>query len=699
MEREDDWSFLRTWCVHAQDWLRYVEGRLEVQLPTTDRSSEGGEALSSSEGEEGARDAQAQLDRQCSLRSRRETLALLSAVAMVDNAAWKRLLVEYCELDVGDQQEAFEGEFLPRFRLVLGDNKVLPEYRYDLLRGLVAFCGTTQCTENSTQYDCDLAKIAALSRGREVILAAELEIPVTLDVGEWLADNPDDTIVYFLEVQQAIRTIRTQWQQYAERGRAPLRVTFVLESISTELLYVMITAEFAQLVEKLARDGVRFSEISWTPRLDGRLEVSESEDATPIAVGQLMTSLFGSTRRSRAVGEAGSENLATNALTGPLVALHGHSEQLMVDSLFLECGDMEDWVFERMCSALAMNQATTTLELDMMSYADNNGSDWSSANWQWLTYACFSSRARQYSCLQGMKLIGRCITAENVDAIAAVLTSDGSDGDLLGYSCRQEELVNDVCIVANAPMRLSPVPPVGSRESRSQFTVGGEIAGARLVDGDEDEDDWVNVLVPGFGRCQTKRTSLIHRDVPAPSSGISSMEIDFYDDPDWKDLHRFLALVGSSLTNLSLVLDAFVTRELEGIVTSCPNLVELKVHTSAAEVDFRLCGSKQGELVQSFPSDYDFADVTGLARALSDADNPLSKCVRRLRVLVVSGRDEQHRGLFDALLRMLENGTARSVRDLAEVLNKTAVDPKQVDVVVAPPALHLGLAQQLLQRG
>ncbi|RLN59718.1 hypothetical protein BBJ29_009695 [Phytophthora kernoviae] len=44
------------------------------------------------------------------------------------------------------------------------------------------------------------------------------------------------------------------------------------------------------------------------------------------------------------------------------------------------------------------------------------------------------------------------------------------------------------------------------------------------------------------------------------------------------------------------------------------------------------------------------------------------------------------------------NGTRSSVRELVEILNKTAVDPSQVDVVVAPPALHLDLVQQLLQR-
>ncbi|KAH7481926.1 hypothetical protein PRIC1_009607 [Phytophthora ramorum] len=44
------------------------------------------------------------------------------------------------------------------------------------------------------------------------------------------------------------------------------------------------------------------------------------------------------------------------------------------------------------------------------------------------------------------------------------------------------------------------------------------------------------------------------------------------------------------------------------------------------------------------------------------------------------------------------NGTRSSVRELVTILNKTAVDPSQVDVVVAPPSLHLDLVQQLLQK-
>ncbi|KAG6953629.1 hypothetical protein JG687_00012294, partial [Phytophthora cactorum] len=50
------------------------------------------------------------------------------------------------------------------------------------------------------------------------------------------------------------------------------------------------------------------------------------------------------------------------------------------------------------------------------------------------------------------------------------------------------------------------------------------------------------------------------------------------------------------------------------------------------------------------------------------------------------------------ILVPIKNGTRSSVRDLVGILNKTVVDPSQVDVIVAPPSLHLDQVQQLLQR-
>ncbi|GMF19899.1 unnamed protein product [Phytophthora lilii] len=53
---------------------------------------------------------------------------------------------------------------------------------------------------------------------------------------------------------------------------------------------------------------------------------------------------------------------------------------------------------------------------------------------------------------------------------------------------------------------------------------------------------------------------------------------------------------------------------------------------------------------------------------------------------------------FSLLPARPRHASQSSVRDLVTILNKSAVDPSQLDVVVAPPALHLDLVQQLLKR-
>ncbi|OWZ23262.1 Triose-phosphate isomerase [Phytophthora megakarya] len=44
------------------------------------------------------------------------------------------------------------------------------------------------------------------------------------------------------------------------------------------------------------------------------------------------------------------------------------------------------------------------------------------------------------------------------------------------------------------------------------------------------------------------------------------------------------------------------------------------------------------------------------------------------------------------------NGTRSSIRELVAILNKSVVNPSHVDIVVAPPSLHLDVVQRLLQR-
>ncbi|EGZ09602.1 hypothetical protein PHYSODRAFT_522564, partial [Phytophthora sojae] len=51
------------------------------------------------------------------VRLLREALELLSLVAVVDNEAWKLLLLERCGLKLDNDDESLDGEFMPRFLL------------------------------------------------------------------------------------------------------------------------------------------------------------------------------------------------------------------------------------------------------------------------------------------------------------------------------------------------------------------------------------------------------------------------------------------------------------------------------------------------------------------------------------------------------------------------------------------------------
>eukprot|EP00644_Phytophthora_capsici_P018294 jgi/Phyca11/510854/fgenesh2_kg.PHYCAscaffold_68_\ len=70
--------------------------------------------------------------------------------------------------------------------------------------------------------------------------------------------------------------------------------------------------------------------------------------------------------------------------------------------------------------------------------------------------------------------------------------------------------------------------------------------------------------------------------------------------------------------------------DLEGIVACCPNLIELAVSTYMVEMRFSLRDNNFRDL--SLDSSISFWDVKGIADTLCDPENPLTKCVRRMRV-------------------------------------------------------------------
>ncbi|RLN93370.1 hypothetical protein BBJ28_00025339 [Nothophytophthora sp. Chile5] len=662
MEGDDAWSFVVPWCAHVLGHVRYKTGEqpdppgqffcgLMVNSPRKDSCMQPDD------------EAERQYNRQ--RQQLREALALLALVAHVDNAAWKRLLETHCGIRLLGLDEAVEGEFKPRFMLELPVGRRIAADDYNsLVRGqfvhgsdgdgalhgdLVAFCGVEQHGSPTREYKAALAKISAIWRQKVPscsTVVADLEVPITVSIGPWVARSARSMIHYVQSVQRAVQHIReASWQRPASsRGVALPRVTFVLESIAVDLRPLEVKTELAKLMESLARDGIRCSGLAFRQDLGSALAAPARKAAARKAVGLLYTSLFGGARPPAIASGADQNNLKTKSITGPSASLERPSDELAARCMHFHCGPARNWVFERLCSAAAVNQTATNVSLQLDE--DTEQHQW---RWQWIGYAFFSERARLYSSLQGLTLQEARITGEDVEAMARVLTSNGPEEDLLGLL--HQEGSSDVSIKANATMKLLPVSVEETLGNSTSFTVWREITGAELLSSDGD-NRWVDVLVPGFGKCQTQRTNLLHRSDTLPLGGVKSLVIKFKEDPGREVLRQFLTLVTSSVQHLTLQFANFDTSALESIVTSCPILQELSICTPSLEARFCVRGSNRQHLILTSPLNGSFEDVGTVSKMFCLTDLPLTKCLRRLRVHV-NENDEFGREVGATLLIIL----------------------------------------------
>ncbi|KAG7386951.1 hypothetical protein PHYPSEUDO_014935 [Phytophthora pseudosyringae] len=694
MEEEDDsnWDFLLPWCHQVSHRLRYAKGALEdapgqryrgieVELPRFELYRDADEQ---------------QRDSKPPCQDLREALALLAAVAHVDNAAWKKLLVENGKLNVGNQEEMFEGDFMPRFQLTRLDCGL--DGSGELLEGVSAFCGTEQYSVQSAEYQRALTRIAAMKGGRSCTGSTEIEIPITVQLGPWLAPSSQEMLVYLRKLQATVRTARTQWHQYVDRGQTRLSAVFVLESIMIDLRDASISTELAQLVESLAHDGITVSGLALRLELGYQLSANGSLEEARKTVGKLMFGLFGGAKKAAALDWSGLD-FEIASMTGPLAAEYGHINQLGLSSVHFDCETMQNWVFERMCSAVALNQTARHLSLGLeLNDGDSDGEDWAlwCWRWQWVIFACFSEKARLQSRLEKLTLRNAVITAEAVEAMAAVSASHEPEEDLLSCSSLPSAPSIDVCIMPNSPLKLLSIYPDDDADNSPSFKVEREIAGVRLLR-EADESNWVDALVPGFGKCKVQHASLIYRELTLPSNGlagVTSLEIKFGEDPDPEVLQGLLLLVGASLTHLTLEFEYFNTMDLQGIVASCPNLVELAVCTHIIELRFCLRDSNYRDLALDPTSHFPFARVEDIAHILCDSENPFTKCARRVRVrLDQRAVYHPYEACYAALLQMLEMNCSLEYLDIvAQRLHMTHYNDFKMHHLESLPVVQSALS-------
>lgn len=516
----------------------------------------------------------------------REGLALLAAVAYVDDAAWKFLLLNSCQVAPSYPSDtSFERDVPAKFvvlrRLLPGEAERQDEQE------LVYLCGVHQREHPSPEYLDALKRIAEIS-GRK---SGDVLVPVRVHTSTCRDDYPANIIAAVAKLQKEEQIIKQQWQELQQRGEQHvnegIRCTLVLEPMVLDFHGCMITAETAKMMENVVQGNVWASQVAL--RVETPQCLARNTIPSKLLSRQLLASVFDSTKRSRELANGlyhfeekpGSDDRA------PLQFGRVYLE-------FVVPVRDEEMDLPALFSAIAVSK--TTRELTLQIDHQRRGGDFSVVFWKWVAYAFFSRRARTHCSVESLVLIDvDYISPEEVVAFAAILSSSHPEEDLFGSPHGSVE-ERDATLNAGAPIRAN----IDAR--------GQSVAGSRLIRfdapirfvrtfSDNGTMKWLNVLIPALGWCQVMRDDLVFDPVDepeVPSTELTSFTIRFHGFASgiyWnEDLLPFLLALMPSLTFVKVVCP-FDNLDISLIVRSCPNLEKMELWRGRMNVwyDFSKC--------------------------------------------------------------------------------------------------------------
>lgn len=493
---------------------------------------------------------------------------------------------------------------------------------------LVRLCGAHQAEDASPEFIGAMKKIARVNQKQNGDTKVDIKIPVRVDFSE-RNELSEDPMRDLTRVARAEQVIKQQWEECTQRDEMVpgFNCTFVLEPMSVELrgreedLTTATTPAFADMIAQLLRDNVWLSDLQQLPLSveDDGAENSHDLEARK-TLGNALRCVFNSTRPSPDLMNMNYHLERTGPFHLGSIGINGTSTTT-------------DSYVATLCSAMTLNQMSNHVSLQF-SFVPRD--PLKRATWyKWLAYGIFSRRARLNSALENLVLEIGTMMNSDVEALSAILNAEHPE-ELLCGGPRGQLDERDATLRAEAPIRWDFNDDGELRLPADTFSIPSAITGVRTFS-DDGNSQWIDAIVPGFGRCQVARDDLTFdqstgtEDKHTP--GLTSLTIAFpgCGVQDTEGLPRFLSAIGSSLRSLTL----WGTRmELDDnvIVQHCPNLDELSL--SGGWIDVKLSFSEYRAKNQPLPPlpTIDWHDIAAVSTVLSDMDNPIAQCVRRLRV-------------------------------------------------------------------
>ncbi|EEY69702.1 uncharacterized protein PITG_06177 [Phytophthora infestans T30-4] len=506
------WAFLYPWC-------RLLRGKLHLEGRTAENSARWEYhwvAVRLPHSHEKA-DVNA-------LQRIREALDLLSRVAIVDNAAWRALLVQQCRVPRDEDDQPLDCDLHPRFRFVFNEKFVEPG----------ALSPDAVCKQFLIVASAQRASNDYLEARRAL---TELEVTLGKNVGKVktipfelqfeLLTLPDEILeTHLRDLNSMLGILHTS--DDSSSGLLPLE----LDSIRLDVGGVNMSWSLSQRLTNLLNSGLPFSLFAFSLKKT----TSKSYMLVQEIIGRFLRSVL--------------------CVVG--------AEQRGIHTLSVGCHDCDERQFAALCSALGSTSFTKHLRLYGV-FGTSDTEEMRRWKWQWLTYALF--RTTTDSTVERALITAAQLTREDTLAIAvAIHANSPPTAGLSNITIKENMMI----------FRDWRHNTVGHFLEGTDFVVihhDQENAGdGHLLTVFLETDSWLHIMSDEgdhFDRLASTDTS---------THGLKALTLALglhFGDDGGEVLTDFLNLIGAPLQSLALYSVGSYPISMACITQACPQLTDL----------------------------------------------------------------------------------------------------------------------------
>ncbi|EEY69714.1 uncharacterized protein PITG_06190 [Phytophthora infestans T30-4] len=617
----DSWRVLFPWC----KWLRGHSCWLLVTLPKHQRN------------------ASSDL-----LPKIRESLILLSIVAAADHLVFCDILRETCGVD-GDLNK-FDSL---RVIFVLDDHTsrslLWPETVY---KALLAWDGDTIMSEEFLLVKEELKRIAEKKLG---IIVPDTAIPFCLHFA------PRN--INLVGLQQYLQSVQR---------------SFVFEAMQLNLRDFELNESVARALTELVMFGAKISCLQLPLKSTDFL----SEDECPRQpLADCLLAVTGGGPRTR---------LFSTVAEQPYYKAGSHRSK--VETIVVNDVDIDDRRFAALCSTL--RGASNVRELVLESVFTQDARERRALKWKWLAYALFTP-TRYKTSVKKLAITESQLLVDDVVAISSLVSTCNPAQELFDPLWAEHEASQRVKQSNKSQDNDQPKWETSKLEEMVQLkkdtvvyleplcTQEEWLQSSVVLEQDAEfalmsaNDEWLEVLVPGYGKCWVDPRVAHDRYVSNSESynwrGITDLSLvtQVAKSSTDKVLIQFFQLIGHDLVNLVLHTNLLREQGLGSILRSCPNLKRLELNGAQVEDMFVFThgydvGYCQLEALAIERYRVRPRSLKEFAKVLSDADREAARhirelCIGKVRLQDIDVAIAEYETMIEAFARMLDTNRTLEV--------------------------------------